>query len=250
MEAVILVLCIALTLVTVVALISGGLKLKQNVKELNAETEKETLPTPNIILVKQSAGDVRIAYLTEEGAQEAAVAAAPAAPVQAAAPIAPVQAAAPAAEEQDGVLIPKAERLTYEERYARLPAENRKLLDGFVAYITGKEDCETRIQTTALLCRYKKAQIAKVTIRRDHADLSFPIANPELGRLVREEKLKSVKMQPAQIRLAEESDLALAKQTADIALDYLKGEEEYKLEKRKEARREAAKRRKEGGDEA
>lgn len=249
MDAVILVLCIALTLVTVVALISGGLKLKQSVKDFNAETLKETLPKPNILLVQQNEGKVRIAYLTEEAAEEAAVAAAPAAEPSSPAPDEESDSASEE-ELQDGVLIPKAERLTYEERYARLPEENRKLLDEFVAYIEGKEDCETCIRTSALLCRYKKSQVAKVSIRRDFAILSFPIANPELGRLVREEKIKSVKMQPATVKLADENDLALAKQTADIALDYLKGEEEYKLEKRKEARREAARRKREEGEES
>lgn len=232
MEAVILVLCIALTLVSVMALISGGLKLKRGLDELKGV---EAPPSGGeVISVKQRAGEVTISYSAQAAAaEETAVAEEPA-----------------AGEEEDGVLIPRAEKLTYAQKYERLPAKSKKLLDAFVAYITEKPDCDACERTSALLCRYKKAQIAKAAIRRDCAVLSFPIVNPELGRMVREEKLKSIKMQPAQIKLSEESDLALAKQTADIALDSLKEEEEYKLERRREARREAAKKRKEseGGE--
>lgn len=248
MELVVLVLCIAFAAVTIAALICGGLRLKKNSDELKAETAKETLPAPNVVLVKQTAGDVRIAYLAEKSTDELVK-------KETVKEETAVAEAAPAEEReeetaQDGVLIPKAEKLTFEERYQRLPASNKKLLDAFVSYVEGKEDCEKRVQTSALLCRYKKSQIAKVVIRRDCAVLSFPIANPELGRLVREEKLKSVKMQPAQIKLATKDDLELAKQTADITLEYLQSEEEYKLEKRREARREAAKKKREEDEEA
>lgn len=241
MELIVLILCIALVVVCAVALLSGGLKLKKDSDALKAESAKDKLPAARVINVKQSAGEVKIAYFAEEGAsvaaEEIAVAEAAAEPAE-----------EPETEPVDGVILPPAEKLTFEQRYARLPEEIKKLLDGFTAYIEGKEECGTLRQAAALAYRYKKGHIAKAAIRRDNVILTFPIANPELGRMIKEEKIKSVKMQPAEIRLNDEGDLALAKQTADISVEYLKQEEEYKAEKRKAARREAAKKKREEGD--
>lgn len=261
LELVILIMCVALALVCLAALIVGCVHLKNTRAELTAEAEREKYPPARVIVVKQNAGDVRVAYLSEQRAEvsvvkeEVAVAVAPAAveeaveelPTSAVQPEEPEEAPA---EQPEGVLIPVAEKLTFEERYARLPEEKRQLLDEFTAYINGLENCETLHQASALAFRYKKGQIAKAAIRRDNVVLTFPIANPELGRMLKEEKVKGVRMQPAEIRLDEEADLTLAKQTADISVSYLQQEETYKIEKRKEARREAArkKREEEGGD--
>lgn len=245
MELTVLILCIALTVVSAAALIGCGLKWKNERAELRAETEKAKQPSERVIAVKQKAGEVKISYIAENAAEftaEEEVAVADATSAAAVPAPAPDEEPAP-----DGVMLPVAEKLSFSERYERLPKEVKKLLDEFTAYVKKQEGCESLLQASALAYRYHKAQLAKATIRRDTVILSFPIANPELGRLVREEKLKSVRMQPAEIRLEERADLDLAKQTADISLGYLKEEEEYRAEKRKEARREAAKKKREEG---
>lgn len=150
-----------------------------------------------------------------------------------------------AEEEPDGVLIPRTEKLTFREKYERLPDADKRLLDEFTAYVTEKADCSKLLQTSALAFRYKKGQIAKAVIRRESVYLNFSILNPELGRMVREERTSGLKMKPVEIRLLDEEDLNIAKQTADLTVEYLAQEEEYRNEKRKEARREAARQRRE-----
>lgn len=250
MELTILVLCIALAVVILVALVFGFLRLKGNYRELQEEVRRSKNPAAQIVAVKQQAGEVRLAYMTLPTMKVVREAPARPAPVPPVPQPAEEPVAAPEAEEQneetaDGILIRRAEKLTFREKYERLPEEDKRYLDEFTAYITEKENCAKVLQTSALLFRYKKGQIAKAAIRRETVVLAFPIANPNLGRMVREEKLKGVKMQPAEIRLDSAEDLALAKQTADITIGYLAKEEQYRIEKRKEARREAARQRRE-----
>lgn len=226
MDAVILALCCALTLVLLAALIVSCVRLKINSRELKEEQLERLEPPVRVVIVKQSAGIVRFAYLTEpnEEAPEEEIA------------------VAEAADDRDVVVIPRSEKLTFEELYRRLPDPERELLDAFTAYLTQQPDCDSIVRTNALCYRYKKSSVAKAVIRRDLVILRFSIANPNLGRFVREEKPKNVKVQPAEIRLSAPDGLALAKQTADLTIGYLKGEEEYRSEKRREARREARRR--------
>lgn len=151
------------------------------------------------------------------------------------------QAASPAAE--DGFV--RGEKLTFAQKYERLSPETRALLDAFDDYLSSQPDCSNTEQVGALLFRYKKSQIAKAFIRRDCVYLNFPILNPELGRMAREGRSAALKMKPVEIRLGSESELSVAEQTADLTLGYLKDEENYRSEKRKEARREAARQKRE-----
>lgn len=249
MEWLILILCLALTIVILGILLSGGYRVRENHRKLQADL-KNSETAARTILVRQTAGVVRIEYLTEPKeleresiqeiiARETAVAEEESANRQ------------ESEEErgpQDGVLIQRSEKLSFKEKYERLPAERRALLDEFSGYITEKSDCEKLIQAGAMSLRYRKGLIVKALIRRDAVILHFNILNPELGRMVREEKLKGVKVQPAEVRLGDREDLALAKETADMTIKYLQTEEEYKLEKRKAARREAARLKRQGGE--
>ena len=215
MDAIILVLCIALTVVLTVTLVCGSIRVIGNYRELQEELAKGEEEPEQVIVVKQKAGEVRVSYRVApngELAEEAAVAVAE-----------PVTQPAAA---RDGVLIPLTEKLTFPQKLDRLSAENRSYLDEFVAYVTEKQDCDRLDLASGIMFRYKKGHIAKATIRREVVVLGFPIVNPELGRMVREEKLKGVIMQAAEIRLTNAEELALAKQTADITIHYLKEEEE------------------------
>lgn len=148
-------------------------------------------------------------------------------------------------EGTEGILINRSAKMTFEEKFSMLSDESRGYLDEFAAYFTSKQDCNKQLRTSALTFRYKKAQVVRATIRRDVVYLSFVLFNPDLGRMVREGKKNGVKMKPVEIRLLSENDLNIAKQTADLTLDYFRGEDEYKQEKRKEAHRLAARQRRE-----
>ena len=74
-------------------------------------------------------------------------------------------------------------------------------------------------------------------IKRGIVELSFMLVNSELNRLVRAEGIKEIKIKPVVIRLEDDTDLMLAKQTADITLEHLAEEQQYRKEKKKELRR-------------
>lgn len=249
MEGVILVLCLLLTILLVGVLLSGIYRLCENYRKLQERMEEGNV-FERTIIVKQAAGMMKISYYTEpkeqirESIQEIIAresALAEARRVEASSVQEPFII-------QNGILIQRSEKLTFQQKYKQLSEDNRKLLDDFTAYITGKADCDKLVQTNAMSFRYRKGLIAKSVIRRGIPILYFYIKNPELGRMVREEKLKSVKVQPVEVRLTGDEKLAFAKQTADITVGYLKSEEDYKLEKRKEARREAARLRRSNGE--
>ena len=54
---------------------------------------------------------------------------------------------------------------------------------------------------------------------------------------MRAEGIKEIKIKPVVIRLEDDTDLMLAKQTADITLEHLVEEQQYRKEKKKELRR-------------
>lgn len=145
----------------------------------------------------------------------------------------------------DGVLINRSAKMTFQEKYDRLPSAKRELLDDFAVYFTSQPECGKQLRAHALSFRYKKGQVVRATIRRDEVHLSFVLLNPTLGRMVREERVNGVKMKPVEIRLLSENDLEIAKQAADLTIEYFRREDEYRLEKRKEARREIARHRRE-----
>lgn len=149
------------------------------------------------------------------------------------------------AETPEGTFLPRAEKLSFDEKMAQLSPETLMLLGAFGDYMLANPECEKLQQANAIAYRYHKAQIVKVLIRRENVILNFAIVNPDLGRMVREDKSGGLKLKPVEIRLADEDALEVAKQTADLTLDYLKQEEEYRAEKRKEARREAARKKRE-----
>lgn len=148
-------------------------------------------------------------------------------------------------EAVEGTFLARGEKLTFAEKLDRLPLETRLLLEEFCTYVVSQPDCERLQQTSAIALRYNKAQIAKIAIRRDAVLLNFAIVNPDLGRMMREEKGSSLKLRPVEIRLEDKDSLEVAKQTADLTINYLKQEEEYRAEKRREARREAARKKRE-----
>ncbi len=151
----------------------------------------------------------------------------------------------PEQPEQDGVFIPVIEKLTFSEKYDKLDRYQKSLLDEFVAYVTGKENCEKQLQVSSLVIKYKKTCVVRSVIRRDNVLLQFSILDPDFGRLVREERTGGLKVKPVEVRLNSREALEAAKQTADMTVEYLIGEEAYRLEKRKEARREAQRKKRE-----
>ena len=254
MDTMLIVLYSALALVFLIALVCEIVRLTNGYRSLKEDAERANRTLPRVVVVQQNQGEVRFAYLATADthfadtysvrAEETAAAAEPAAK-QAVEFFAQSQKECVAETEEtdaadDQTVFAKSERLTYEEKYEKLDEADKKLIDEFSAFVSGLSDCSSTVQTSALAFKYKKGHIAKAVIRRDTVVLHFAISNPELDRMMRSEKIKDVKVKPVEIRLIGEEDLDLAKQTAEITVKYLRDEEEYRLEKRKEARREAA----------
>lgn len=246
MDTTIIILCVALVLVAGAALVCEAIRMRRGYRELSEERAKDEKEPPQLVVVRQDKGNVHIAYFVAENEETSAEESAEAensAAGETAADAAPEQESEGAerlmAVPEGGVVLARSEKQTFAEKYAELDEEKRAFLDEFTAHVTGKENCVKVLQTSALSFKYKKSLIVKAVIRRDTVSLNFSIANPELGRMMREGKTKSIRMQPVQIRLLSASDVNLAKQTADMTVGYLQSEEEYRLEKRREARREA-----------
>lgn len=225
MDVLILILCLALTFVLMGILISGFSRVKKDFDELEAEA-KELDSCAREILVNQAAGTVKFSYLVEPNPYRAES----------------IQ-AKPKEEKkiEDGeILIHPSEKLSFQEKYAKLSKNTRKLLDDFSYFMTQKTNCFQIAQINAQIYRYKRSPVAKASIRKEMVFLELNVINPELGRMIREEKLKRIKLNPVQVQLKNIDDLEFAKQTVEITLNYLQNEEVYRLEKRREARREAA----------
>lgn len=210
MDGLILPLCIAIAVVVAVVLTLEALRIRSGLRRVK-ERELRLEETLHILEIKQKDRVIKINYRSREEACAAS----------------------------DEEPFPVAERLSFSQKYDLLSEERKALLDRFSDYLCGIEDCVRYEQTNALAFKYKKASVVKAVVRRDCAVLYFAVTNSELGRMMREEKLRNLKVKPVEIRLRTESDLQSAMQTADITVGYLKREEEYRNERRKELRRKA-----------
>ena len=74
-------------------------------------------------------------------------------------------------------------------------------------------------------------------IKRGVVILNFLLVNTDLNRFVREEGIKTIKINPVVIKLETDSDLVLAKQTADITIENIREEQQYRKERNRELRR-------------
>lgn len=144
----------------------------------------------------------------------------------------------------------KQEKETFIDKYAALAAEARTRYDSIVAYILANPDCKKVEASNAVTFKCKTDKIVRVMIKRGVVVLNFLLANTDLNRFVREEGIKAIKINPVVIKLETDSDLVLAKQTADITIENIREEQQYRKERNRELRRQRYRQKEEQADEA
>ena len=144
----------------------------------------------------------------------------------------------------------KQEKETFIDKYAALTAEARTRYDSIVAYILANPDCKKVEASNAVTFKCKTDKIVRVMIKRGVVVLNFLLANTDLNRFVREEGIKAIKINPVVIKLETDSDLVLAKQTADITIENIREEQQYRKERNRELRRHRYRQKEEQADEA
>ena len=131
----------------------------------------------------------------------------------------------------------KQEKVTFIDKYAELSSEARTRYDSIVAYILANPDCKKVEASNAVTFKCKTDKIVRVMIKRGVVILNFLLANTDLNRFVREEGIKTIKINPVVIKLETDSDLVLAKQTANITIENIREEQQYRKERNRELRR-------------
>ena len=107
----------------------------------------------------------------------------------------------------------------------------------FTAYLLSKPDMKMLPSKTGITFKYKTERILRIVIRRKIPIVLFQLANTDLKRFVKEEEVKTIKISTVDIRLASEEELAVAKQTADIAVENAEEDLAYRRERSRELRR-------------
>ncbi len=131
----------------------------------------------------------------------------------------------------------QAEKKSFIEKYAELEPATRNRYDEIVAYILGHKDCKKIEAAHAVTFKCGTDKIMRAMIKRGVVILNFMLANTELNRFVREEGIKKIKITPVSVRLEGDADVALAKQMADITIENLREDQDYRKQRRKELRR-------------
>ena len=140
---------------------------------------------------------------------------------------------------EDSVVFQASQRLSFIEKYAQLTPEDRARFDELAAYVLAKPGCKRLESNDAITFKCKSDKVMRATIRRDTVTVSFMLANTELDRFLRQEGIKKVKIAPVAIRLESDDDLKLAKQTADLTMEHILEEQQYRKERRNELRRQS-----------
>ena len=189
--------------------------------------------------------DGKVEILEDVPYSELAAAASPASDTETA-PVVPVSETEEVLEElvsrygeitENSIIFQKSKNLTFADKYNALEENARARYDEFMAYILSKPDCRKSESSVGVTVKNKTDKMLSVTIKRGVVELNFMLTNSELNRLVRAEGIKDIKIKPVVIRLEDDTDLRLAKQTADITLEHLAEEQQYRKEKKKELRR-------------
>lgn len=131
----------------------------------------------------------------------------------------------------------KGQKLTFKDKYAALDPESRAFYDDVVSYILSHPDCRKSEASGAVTFKCKTDKIMRAVIKRGVVVLNFMLANTDLNRFVREEGIKKIKISPVVVRLESAADVVLAKQTADITLENIHEEQDYRKERKRELRR-------------
>ena len=148
--------------------------------------------------------------------------------------------ASPAFElNEDSVVFQASQKLSFIEKYATLTPEDRARYDELAAYVLAKHNCKRLESNDAITFKCKSDKIMRATIRRDTVTVSFMLPNTELDRFVRQRGIKKIKIVPVAIRLESDEDLVLAKQTADLTMEHILEEQQYRKERRNELRRQS-----------
>ena len=140
---------------------------------------------------------------------------------------------------EDSVVFQASQRLSFIEKYAQLTPEDRARFDELAAYVLAKPGCKRLESNDAITFKCKSDKVMRATIRRDTVTVSFMLANTELDRFVRRAGIKKIKIAPVAIRLESDDDLLLAKQTADLTMEHILEEQQYRKERRNELRRQS-----------
>ena len=131
----------------------------------------------------------------------------------------------------------KQQKDSFIDKYAALDTEARNRYDSIVAYILANTDCRKVEASNAVTFKCRTDKVMRAVIKRGTVVLNFLLVNTDLGRFVREEGIKGIKINPVVIRLDTDSDLLLAKQTADITIENIREEQQYRKDRNKELRR-------------
>lgn len=131
-----------------------------------------------------------------------------------------------------------AQGLTFAEKYAELPNEVKNRYLKVCDHILATQGCRRIESNSAVVFKYKTQKIMRAVIKRDIPSLDFMIGNPELTRHVKEEGVKEIKIRPVTIRLEDDGDVEAAIRTADLTVEYVKGELAYRKEKKRVQRNE------------
>lgn len=129
------------------------------------------------------------------------------------------------------------ESSAFAERFAALEMPERMRYNEFTAYLLSLPDVKMLPSKTGVSFKYKTERILRIVIRRKVPVVLFQLANADLKRFVKEEEVKTIKISTVDIRLASEEELAVAKQTADIAVENAEEDLAYRRERSRELRR-------------
>lgn len=129
------------------------------------------------------------------------------------------------------------ESSAFAERFAAMEMPERMRYNEFTAYLLSLPDVKMLPSKTGVSFKYKTERILRIVIRRKVPVVLFQLANADLKRFVKEEEVKTIKISTVDIRLASEEELAVAKQTADIAEENAEEDLAYRRERSRELRR-------------
>lgn len=131
-----------------------------------------------------------------------------------------------------------AQGMTFAEKYAALPNDVKNRYLQVCDHILAMQGCRRIESNSAVVFKYKTQKVVRAVIKRGIPSLDFMIGNPELTRRVKEEGVKEIKIRPVTIRLEDDGDVEAAIRTADLTVEYVKGELAYRKEKKRVQRNE------------
>ena len=138
--------------------------------------------------------------------------------------------------DENSIVFSASEQKTLEEKFQELDEQSQRYYVDIVQYAMGQEGAKQYKNARYEEYKIRKTRLVRLQIKRGIVVCEFILLNSDFRNYIQDNKVR-VRQAPTVLRIEDETAVAIAKSSIDIAVKAAQDEEEYRKQKRREKRR-------------